>query len=162
MIPSFPWLELVDVRPAKAGDWIVNSRGASQWCGDETGCPLPIVRPANIYGVYRLEDIKIPEGWEPDGETMRDAYRRKLLKGYPVAEEYFFQDGQIFLLHSATENSTEFRLFVRRVKTKTKKVLVVEYDEPNELLVDSFMGASKVFTTKVFTNSRARIEERPL
>jgi hypothetical protein len=168
MIATYPWLILVDIRPAKSDEhWMSQASGLREGA---TEFQVPVVQPDNAYNILRLEDLKIPEGHEPDGETLKDAFRQ-INKD---TDAWLGVDGKV---HSreicaaslAGDNQcgdpVEYearRLCLRKIAPKTKRVLVTV----EEIVLDPDRGhgfISERFAAQIAKEHPHvyRIEERP-
>lgn len=151
MIPEYPWLELVGVRVPADGEAAILTDGSVVLAFEFVGVHV-IVKPNNVYDVLRLEDLKIPEGYEPDGESLKDAFR------VPA-------DGGIYLPYTDTEawkwdgycKGDARRLCLRKIAPKTISVLTIEwYNPPTDILKAWLVDTSDIPGRSV------RVEERPI
>ena len=153
-LKQYPWLKVESVTPVPQDGWYINSDGllSHRTAAGCTDYCWPIVSPNNAYGVYRLEDIPIPEGWEADGETLAEAFR------LPDTKFWLSCSGDTSYVERGLPCGGDYRrLCVREVKPKTRRVLVVEFEEPTDAVVkywrDEMISMSKM---------AVRVEERPL
>src|SRR5258708_3591844 len=87
------WLKVVEFRPAKAGEWIMTSVGPEKNDYNFRHAISFILAPDNVYNVYDLAEVKIPEGYrrvekdwfrEPKGEDYIKAPWRNGCTEYAV------------------------------------------------------------------------------
>ena len=158
-IPEYPWLSFVDYRAPRKGE-IYLFEGHVLLAGYEPGqIPKVIVAPANDYGVYRLKDIEIPEGYEPDGDNLHGAFRPLQSSGglyVSCLKSGELHKDEALDTNPLRESERLYRLFVRPIKPKMKTVIVVEIENPSQ--EDYNYICARLYEGKF----NVKTEERPL
>jgi len=157
---------LVRIGAVMAGEWVLDWEGVPYtFTGYDGGNKnYVIVAPDNVYTVYNLTSVAIPAGYERDGEKIEEWFRE------PQAEEWF-----LTTLQNAVKNTRSFRavyegksgdyrrIILRPIAPKTKKVLVVEFEDPSDSLLNYW---SESMGTDGKTNSYFKrtvtLQERPI
>ena len=127
--------KLVRIGKAKMGDWYIDtSTGLTLNCGNELyDYKFPIIVPDNVYGVIDLSVVPIKykeklADYEIDGDTVESAYFT-LQQG---SGKHFISDNGVVLpvdqmsFHLFSPDADLRRIHVRKIKPKTRKVLVWE------------------------------------
>lgn len=116
----------------------------------------PIIAPDNVYNAIDLTKVKIPNGYERDGDKVEEWFR--------LAEhgKLYFTSGYTISVRSyspcATDSlNTDGRIILRKIAPKTKKVLVIEVEIP--ILADEQIIAAQARVALPVTSTR--IETRP-
>lgn len=143
MIPEYPWLELVGIRIPVDGELVISDRGEI-WEATGFSCTYPVVKPNNAYNVVRLEDLKIPEGYEPDGFC-----------GLTEGELYLSVNGEVRTYERGIWPLLDpRRLRLRKIAPKTKRVVILESDDPAIIAMYEARGP-------LYGPWKIRSEERP-
>ena len=121
-LPGVPvGTKLVGIRRVMKGEYWIDSLGSLRQ--RESNAPslgvLPIVEPDNVYGVIDLNTVSIPEGYERDGTSPEEWFRK-------VQSGHWFIADDLKVLHALV--SSYGRRIILRKKKKTKRVLVAEFE----------------------------------
>ena len=155
--------KLVAIRRPVCGEYVLNVSNMRPErvyvVGQFAGGGYPIIAPDNVYGVVDLATFPIPDGYERDGDKPEDWFRDL---NSTDSCWYLSSGGGKAYLHQKGESCTDDcrRIILRKLKPKTKRVLVVECEQP-------WHNGEPAALTVIYHNENMRvishrIEERPL
>lgn len=156
-IPGVPvGTKIVAVRVPKEGEYYLDLKGGPSKGNDDMACTWPILAPDNAYGVIDLSAMPVPEGYERDGESIEEWYRAI------ESNKYFTDAYNPTQARSGYGYAAEHRIILRKTLPKTRRVLVVEYEEPTNTYLSRFDPTGDLESPGWFKSRTRRIENRPL
>lgn len=127
----------------------------------------PILAPDNVYN-QDLEAVTIPANYEKAGDKVEEWFRvpRKgeMVMNARASQKYLSGEKSGVYGENDTLTNSYYsdprRIILRHIKPKTKRVLVVEYENPSDYMIETFRLL--VTNDRAFSKRTAKVEERPL